>query len=323
MTTYIGRRDFIALLSGAGVAWPLAVQAQQPKLPRIGVLISANSEPFWSEFRAGLRQHGYIEGQNIAFEFRSADGNPNRLRELADELVRLKVNIIVASLTPAVIAARQATTEIPIVMAAAGDPIGTGLISSLARPGGNITGLSNMSPELYAKTLELIREVLPSTRRVGVLANPSDPFSRPFVEQVESGGHTLGIAIQTIRVRSVEEFDAAFAAMKKERADAVIVQGSLPRKPALDLALKHRLPPIGTDRLLTHDGGLLSYSPNQNDIYRRAAFYIDRILKGAKPADLPVVQPTKFELVINLKTAKALGLDVPSTLLARADEVIE
>jgi putative ABC transport system substrate-binding protein len=323
------RREFITLLSGAAAAsmlWALPLVAQQPKLPRIGVLLTANPEPFWSEFRAGLREHGYIEGQNIAFEFRSADGKLNLLRALADELVRLKVDIIVASQTPAVTAVRQATSEIPIVMAPAGDPVATGLISSLARPGGNITGLSGTLAELAAKTLELIRDVLPATRRVAVLANAPDPFSRPLVEQIELGGRTLGIAIQAIMVRGVEEFAAAFAAMDKERADAVIVQGSLPRKPVLDLALKHRLPAVGGGaggRLFPQEGGLMSYSANQNDMYRRAALYIDRILKGAKPADLPVEQPTRFELVINLKTAKALGITVPDTVLARADELIE
>jgi putative ABC transport system substrate-binding protein len=194
------RREFITLLGGAAAAWPLGVRAQQQKPARIGVLVPADPEPFWSEFRAGLREHGYIEGQNIAFEFRSAEGKPERLRGLADELVRLKVDIIVAHQTPSVIAARHATTEIPIVMAPAGDPVGTGLISSLVRPGGNITGLSATSAEAAAKTLELIREVLPSTRRVAVLANATDPFSRVLVELIENGGRTLGIAIQAIRV---------------------------------------------------------------------------------------------------------------------------
>ncbi|HZN28902.1 MAG TPA: ABC transporter substrate-binding protein, partial [Xanthobacteraceae bacterium] len=241
-------------------------------------------------------------------------------------LVRLKVDIIVASQTPAVTAARQATSDIPIVMAPAGDPVATGLISSLARPGGNITGLSGTAAELGAKTLELVREVLPSTRRVAVLAAAADPFSRPFVEHIEQGGRTLGIAIQTIMVRGEEEFAAAFAAMDKERADAVMVQGSFPRKPVLDLALKHRLPAVGGGaggRLFAQEGGLMSYSGNQNDQYRRAALYIDRILRGAKPADLPVEQPTRYDLVINLKTAKALGITVPPTVLARANEVFE
>ena len=317
------RRDFIAGIVGSAVAWSFAARAQQPQLPRIGILIPANPEPFWNEFQQGLREHDYIEGRTIQFEFRSAEGKPNLLRGLADELVRLKVDIIVASQTPAVTAARQATTEIPIVMAPAGDPVGMGLISSLARPGGNITGLSSTTAELGAKTLELIRDVLPSARRVAVLANAVDPFSRPFSELIEDGGRTLGIAIQTIKIRRVEEFDAAFAAMDKERADAVIVQPSLPRKPALDLAFKHRLPAIGATPLLPREGGLMSYSGAQNDTYRRAAFYIDRILKGAKPADLPVEQPTRYELTVNLKTAKALGITIPTTVLARADEVIE
>jgi putative tryptophan/tyrosine transport system substrate-binding protein len=316
------RRQFITLLGGAAAAWPLAARAQQQKAARIGVLVPANPEPFWSEFRVGLREQGYIEGQNIAFEFRSAEGKPERLRGLADELVRLKVDIIVAHQTPSVTAARHATTEIPIVMAAAGDPVGTGLISSLVRPGGNITGLSSTSAETGGKTLELIREVLPSTRRVAVLANAIDPFSRVLVELIENGGRTLGIAIQAIRVRGADEFDAAFAAMVNERADAVIVQGSMPRKPAIDLALKHRLPLLGVNPF-AREGGLMSYSLRQSDLFRRAAYYVDRILKGARPADLPVEQPTNYELVINLKTAKALGLEVPPTLLARADEVIE
>jgi putative tryptophan/tyrosine transport system substrate-binding protein len=319
------RREFVILFGGGAAAWPLAARAQQSERPRIGVLVTSDPEPFWSLFREGLRASGYIEGRNIQFEFLSANRKPDLLGVLADELVRRKVNIIVASLTPAVIAAKQATSEIPIVMVPAGDPVRTGLISSLARPGGNITGLSSTTAELYAKTLELIREALPSTRRVAVLANAAieaDPFAIPFVEQIEEAGRTLGIVVQTIRVRGEAEFEAAFAAMDKEGADAVMVQGSLPRKPALDLALKHRLPLIG-GQLLIQEGGLISYSAHQNEMYRRAAYYIDRILKGVKPADLPVEQPTRFELVINLKTAKALGIDLSPSLLARADEVIE
>jgi putative ABC transport system substrate-binding protein len=317
------RREFITLLGGAAVVWPLAAVAQQPKLPRIGVLVPANPEPFWSTFRDGLREHGYIEGRNIQFEFRSADGKPNLLRALADELVRLKVDIIVANQTPAVTAAKQATTEIPIIMAPAADPLGTGLISNLARPGGNITGLSGTTAELGAKVLELVRDMLPHTRRVAVLANATDPFTKTFTEQIELGGRALGIAIQIVTVQVADEFDAAFAAMAKERVDAVIVQPSLPRKRAVELALKQRLPPISPTGFFTAEGGLMSYSANQDDLYRRAAVYIDRILKGVKPADLPVEQPTRFELVINLKTARALGLEIPPMLLARADQVIE
>jgi len=316
------RREFITLLGGAA-AWPLVARAQPPRLPTIGILSTGKPEQFWSEFQAGLRELGYAEGHNIAFTFRSAEGKLESLRALAGELVRLKVDIIVAIQTPSVTAARHATTEIPIVMAPAGDPVGTGLISSLARPGGNITGLSGTASEIGAKTLELIREALPSTRRVAVMANAPDPFSIPFIQQIEHGGSALGIAILTIKVRGAQEYDAAFAAVIKEGADAVIVQGSLPRHPAIDLGLKHRLPLISGSGLAAREGFLLSFSPNQNDLYRRAAYYIDRILKGARPADLPVEQPTRYELVVNLKTARALGLEISATLLARADEVIE
>jgi putative ABC transport system substrate-binding protein len=319
------RREFITFLGGAAapvVLWPRAARAQPLKLPRIGILVLANREPFWSELRSGLHKHGYIEGQNIAFEFRFADGRHDRLREFAAELVRLRVDIIVAHFTPAVTAAKEATSEIPIIMAWAGDPVGTGLISSLSRPGGNITGLSG-GGGLSGKSLELIRDVLPATRRVAALAHAPDPFSIFFIKQVEEAGRTLGIAIQTIKLQGAEDFEAAFAAIVRERADAVITQPSLPRKPAIELALKHRLPLVSAIRLFAQEGGLMSYSIDQNDMYRRAAYYVDRILKGAKPADLPVEQPTRFELVINLKTAKALGLAVPPTVLARADEVIE
>ena len=315
------RREFIAALGVA--AWPLAVRAQRFDSPKVGVLLTVDLEPFWSEFRAGLRERGYVEGQNIVFEFRSADGKPERLRGLADELVHLKADIIVACQTPAVVAARQATSDIPIVMAPAGDPVGTGLISSLAHPGGNITGLSATSAETGAKTLELIREIMPSTQRVGVLANAADPFSRVLAEFIENGGDALGVTVKTIRVRGVkEEIEAAFAAMVDAGANAVIVQGSLPHELAIDLALKHRLPLIGANPF-AREGGLISYSSNQNETFHRAAFYVDRILKGAKPAELPVEQPTHFKLAVNLKTAKTLGLTVPPSLLARADEVIE
>ena len=208
-------------------------------------------------------------------------------------------------------------------MAPAGDPVGTGLISSLAHPGGNITGLSATSAETGAKTLELIREIMPSTQRVGVLANAADPFSRVLAEFIENGGDALGVTVKTIRVRGVkEEIEAAFAAMVDAGANAVIVQGSLPHELAIDLALKHRLPLIGANPF-AREGGLISYSSNQNETFHRAAFYVDRILKGAKPAELPVEQPTHFKLAVNLKTAKTLGLTVPPSLLARADEVIE
>ena len=317
------RREFITLLGGAAVTWPLAVRAQQARVPRLGVLIVANPEPFASLLRKELRELGYVEGQSIHIEFRSADGKPNQLPILAAEFVGLKVDIIVANQTPAAQAAKQATNEIPIVMASAGDPVGTGLIASLARPGGNVTGLSGTTTELAGKILELIREMLPSSRRVGVLANPTDAFTKPFLEQIRVAAGTIGIEFGSFMIHRVEEFDAAFAEMNRQRVDVVIVQPSLPRQRALDLALKNRLPTVSPTRTFAAEGGLMSYAASIADQYRKAAIYVDKILKGERPADLPVEQPTKFELVINLKTAKALGLDIPPMLLARADEVIE
>jgi putative ABC transport system substrate-binding protein len=318
------RRNFISLVGGVA-AWPLAARAQQPKVPTIGALVIGNIDPeeFWREFRQGLRDLGYVEGQNIRFEFRSADGQIDRLPELAAELVRLKVDVIVTWFTPTALAARQATREIPIVMAETGDPIGTGLIASLARPGGNVTGLASVAAELAGKSVQLIRDMLPSARRVTALANATDPFSKPFLEQIQLVGEATGTAINAIRINSREEFETAFAAMEKDRPDAVIVQPSLPGKRAAKLALEHRVPAVSVGRWFAEEGGLMSYSARLVDLFRKAAVYVDKILKGVRPADLPVEQPTIFELVINLKTAKALGLTVPDMLLAIADEVIE
>lgn len=316
------RRASIAWLGGAA-AWPLAARAQPANLPRIGVLVPSNPEPFFSAFKQGLSEQGYVEGKNIQFEFRSADGRSELLPGLAQELVRLNVDIIVVWTGIAALAAQQASKTIPIVMSSAADPVGMGLVGSLARPGGNVTGLSSTSSQLGPKLLEFIRALLPRARRVAVLANAADGFGKTLVREVERGGQTLGIGIQALEVRSVADYDAAFAAMKKERAQAVIVQGSLPRKAAAERALKQRLPAVSFNGLFPKEGGLLSYSPNQNELHQRAAYYIDRILKGAKPADLPVEQPTRFELIINLQVARALGIAVPRELRIRADEVIE
>ena len=270
-----------------------------------------------------MRDLGYVEGQNIRFEFRSAEGHLDRLPELAAELVRLKVDIIVTWFTPTALAAKQATPEIPIVMAETGDPIGTGLVASLPRPGGNVTGIASVTAELAGKSVQLIRDMLPSARRVTVLVNATDPFSKPFLEQIELGGKATGTAIHPIKISSGEEFETAFAAMEKDRPDAVIVQPSLPTKRAAELALQQRLPAFSVPRWFAEQGGLMSYSAIYADLFRKTAVYVDKILKGAQPADLPVEQPTRFQLVINMKTAKALGLTVPAALLARADEVIE
>jgi putative ABC transport system substrate-binding protein len=321
------RREFIGLLGGAAAVWPLAAHAQQPKMPTIGALVIGNINPeqFWREFRQGLRDLGYVEGQNIQFEFRSAEGHLDRLPELAAELVRLKTDIIVTWFTPTALAAKQATDTIPIVMAETGDPIGTGLVASLPRPGGNVTGIASATAELAGKSVQLIREMLPWARRVTALANATDLFSRPFLEQIKLGGEVTGITINPVRISSNEDdLETAFASMEKDRPDAVIVQPSLPSKRAAELALTHRVPAVSVPRWFAEEqGGLMSYSARYVDLFRKAAVYVDKILKGAQPADLPVEQPTRFELIINLKTARALGIDVPPTMLARADEVIE
>ena len=247
------RRAFISLLGGAA-AWPLAARAQQAKKPRIGVLVVANPEPFWGQFRDGLRELGYVEGQNIEFEFRSANGQLNTLPDLAANLVQLKVDIIVANQTPAVLAAKQATNDIPIIMAPAGDPVGTGLVVSLARPGGNVTGLSSATAEIAGKSLEVIREMLPALGRIAVLANPTDPFTKPFLQQIEIAAQVLGIEIKTIMVRAPEQLEASISQIDKDRIAAVIVQPSLPRQHAADLALKRRI-----SRLYAQLAGLLRW----------------------------------------------------------------
>jgi putative ABC transport system substrate-binding protein len=245
-----------------------------------------------------------------------------RLPELAAELARLNVDLIVTWFTPAALAAKAATRDTPIVMALAGDPVANGLVDSLNRPGGNVTGMSGVNAELGGKSVELIRDMLPSTHRIVALANAPDPFSKPFLEQIEAGGRATGIVIDSKMLRA-EELEAAFADMGKERPDAVIVQPSLPAKRVAELAAKYRIPAVSTLGPFAELGGLMSYAPVLAYLYRRAAVYVDKILKGAKPGDLPVEQPTQFELIINMKTAKALGLTMPSSLLARADEVIE
>ena len=319
------RREFLALIGGAIAAWPGAGWAQPGKVARIGVLVLGNPDPgpFLTELRAGLRILGYVEGQDIHLEFRSAGGNPNVLAALAAELVGLKVDIIVAFQTPTVIAAKEATNDIPIVMCPAGDPIATGLVASLSRPGGNVTGVSGATAELGAKNLELIREVLPSARRVAALANAPDPFHKPFLHYIDKAAGTLGIEFKPFLVQRPEAIDASFLEVEKWRAEAVIVQPSLPLGRAAVLAVKHRLPAISPTAPFPAAGGLMSYSADTRALIREGAVFVDKILKGRKPADLPVQQPIKFQLNVNLKTAKAIGLTVPATLLARADDVIE
>ena len=318
----VRRRDFMALLGGAA-AWPLATRAQQ-NMPTIGVLVTGNPSPegFLREFRAALRAAGLIEGQNILLEVRSAEGSDALLPQKAAELVRLKVDVIVAALTPAVQAARHATSDIPIVMAAAGDPVATGLISSLARPGGNITGVSGAAVETAGKRLEFVRELVPSVRRVAVLANETDPFAAPFAAQLGQSARSIGIEIEPILIRPDAPQAPAFAAMSAKQVDAFIIELGTIRPETAELAIKHRLPSSGP-RLWPSTGGLIGYSGNVAEINRLAADYVDKLLKGRKPADLPVALPTKFDLAVNLNTAKALDLKIPETFLLRANEVIE
>ena len=304
-------------------------QAQQPKkIPRIGYLtLLAGPSDRDAAFRQGLRDLGYVEGQNIIIEYRYANGT-DRLPEMAAELVRLKLDLFVADATPAVQAMKNATATAPIVIAAAADPVGTGLVASLARPGGNVTGLSLILPELAGKRLELLRETLPRIARVAFLAYGKNSLHRMFLKEAEDAAERYGSQIRPVVIGGFNEFDSAFSAMMKDRPDALVVQPLFliapeHRRKIADLATRNRLPAISDFSEFAVDGGLLSYGPSPRDAIRRAAYYVDKILKGAKPADLPVEQPTKFELVINLKTAKQIGLTIPPNVLARADRVIK
>jgi ABC-type uncharacterized transport system substrate-binding protein len=265
---------------------------------------------------------GYVEGQNIQYELRSADNNIALLPKLAAELVALKVDVIVALFTPCALAAKQATQEIPVV-SVSGDPVGLGLVASLAQPGGNITGISLIAAELHGKCVELLRDALPWIRRVAALGNAADPFSQPFLEQVRRVGKSTSIETPEFMVRTPDEIDSALTAMKRDRADAVVVQGSLSTQHTANLMFKHRLPAATFTRSFAEVGGLMSYGPDAPDVFRRSAVFVVKILQGSKPADLPVEQPTKFELVINLKTAKALDLKIAESFLLRADIVID
>jgi putative ABC transport system substrate-binding protein len=322
----VRRREFITLLGGTAAAWPLAGRAQPSKVARIGVLYIglADAESFKKELRDGLHELGYVEGQNIAFEFRSAEGKLDRLPELASELVRLNVDLIVALYVPSALAAKQATREIPIVIIAA-EPIETGIVASWARPGGNITGVALMSAALVGKCVELFRDMLSAARRIAVLTNGADPlFAKLVVNEVELAGRITGIEIQPIMVRGPdEELDTAFAIIARGHVDAVVIQGSLSTRRIADLALEHRLPAASTTRGFVDAGGLMSYGADGPAMFRHSARFVQRILQGRQPNDLPIEQPTKFELAINLRTAKAMGLTIPESFLARADEVIE
>ena len=307
----------------AGDAQPLA------KFARIGVLTLAvaPSTPLAEAFRQGLREHGYVEGQNLAFEYRYAEGRADRLPALAAELVRLKVDVIVTESNMAALAAKRATETIPIVMAIAGDPVKAGVVGSLARPGGNVTGLTLIHPELSGKRLQLLKEAVPRIALVAVIWNPTDPAAVDFLRETEVAARSLGLRLHAIEARAPAELDAAFKAVADARPSAFFTlpggmfQDNQTR--ILEFAKKNRLPGVFPNRVFVEAGGLISYGPNLAASSRRAAAFVDKLLKGAKPADLPIEQPTTFELVINLKTARALGLTIPASVLVRADQAIE
>ncbi|HEY6858680.1 MAG TPA: ABC transporter substrate-binding protein [Pseudolabrys sp.] len=325
------RREFITLLGGAAATWSLATHARaQAKIPRVGFMGNSSAAleaNLVGAFREGLRELGYEEGHNIVIEYRWADGKYERFPALVTELIAAKVDVIVTAGTPAALAVKKATTTVPLVMVAVGDPVGTGLVPSLARPDGNLTGLSSVAPDLEGKRLELLREIVPSVSRVAVFFNSVNPFHVASMRQAQAAGKTLGIKVQQHDIRKSEDLDGAFAAIRKERPDALLILADRVflhnRQRMMDFTQEQRLPNVNAYKELVEAGGLISYGPSYEDMHKRAAIYVNKILKGAKPGNLPIEQPTKFTLVVNLKAAKALDISMPPTVLSRADEVIE
>jgi ABC-type uncharacterized transport system substrate-binding protein len=324
------RREFISLIGGAAVGWPRVARAQQPAIPVIGFLNSQSLDTYADRLRAfhrGLRETDYVEGENVTIIYRWAENQIDRLPELAADLVRRQVAVIAAGNTPSVLAAKAATTTIPIVFAVGEDPVRLGLLGSLARPGGNLTGINFFNAELAAKRLELLRELVPAATRIAVLVNPINPSTEPTVRDVQSAARAIGLQIQVFDVSTSREINSAFAALARERPDALLVGGdglfTSRRVQLANLTVRHAIPATFSSREIAAAGGLMSYGTSIADAFRQVGAYTGRILKGAKPADLPVVQASKFELVINAETARMLGLTVPPTLIATADEVIE
>jgi len=324
------RRDFITLLGGAAAAWPLAARAQQPGMPVIGYLNSRSRDtdaPFLAAFHRGLNETGYVEGQNVAIEYRRAEGQYDRLRVLATDLVDRRVTVMAATSTPAALAAKAVTSAIPIVFTTAADPVAVGLVDSLSRPSGNATGVNIYLSALGAKRLELLRELVPNAAVIGMLVNPDFPDAESQSKDMKEAARTLALQVHVVNANSEGDFNQAFATFIELKADALLISLDsffLSRREQLvALAARHKIPAIYFVRDFVLAGGLMSYGADIADGYHQAGIYAGRILKGAKPGDLPVVQPTKFDLVINLKTAKALGLEVPWFLQQRADEVIE
>ena len=325
------RREFLTILGGTAI-WPLAARAQQPPLPVIGFLSSASPDLYAIRLRAfhqGLKDAGYVEGQNVAVEYRWAEGQNNRLPVLAAELVHRQVDVIVAGGgTPSAVAAKAATATIPIVFAVGVDPVALGLVTSLNRPGGNLTGITNMNVEVGPKRLELLRELIPTATNIALLVNPTSPnLAEPFTRSMKAAASTLGLQLHVLQASTEQDFDRVFAALAQSRANALVIMPDVffdtKSEQLAALTLRHAVPAIFQFREFVVAGGLMSYGSNETDNYRLLGTYTGRVLKGEKPADLPVVQSTKVELILNLKTAKALGLTVPLPLIGRADEVIE
>ena len=324
------RREFLTALGGLALSWPVEANGQKLRAPRVGYLFSfteREGQQLWDACRQGLQELGYIEGQNIMLEPRWAEGNHDRLPVLANELVHLNVNVIVAAATPASLAAKAASNKIPIVIVAVGEPVKTGLVASLSHPGGNITGLSLLTPDLSGKRLELLHECLPSLLRVAVLLNPDNPISTIFLNETQDAAKRLGMKLQQMEARQLSDVDVAFSQAATENLEALIVFDDPVlwsyRAQIVAQAAMRKIPAVYGYKEFVDSGGLMSYGPDRPDQYRRTAIFVDKLLKGAKPADLPVEQPTKFSLFINLKAARDIGLAMPPTLLARADEVIE
>jgi putative ABC transport system substrate-binding protein len=317
------RREFIALLGGAA-AWPLAARAQQARVWRIGYLGmgALQNSPFIEAIQEGLRALGYVEGQNLVLDMRSAEGNLERLPALMQELIAARPDVITVATSSVVTVAKRATSTIPIVMLAVTDPVGSGVVDSLARPGGNVTGISHMSLDVTAKALEILREIMPNLQRIGILMslNPAHPAQ---LREAQTAANLIGVTVVPVTVRNPQEMDKAFAAAEQEKCQAMIVLADGFYTPVVQHANKARLPCLYQLSQYVKVGGLISFGADFPALFRRGAYFVDRILKGAEPKDLPVERPTKFELLINLKTAKSLGIDIPPTLLARADEVIE
>ena len=319
------RREFITLLGGAATVWPVAAYAQQPaRVPRIGIIDDA---PMWHSFRQALRELGYVEGQSINYEYRYSEGVPDRLAAAVDELVRRPVDLIAAYGTPPIEAAKAATTTIPIVMIGVGDPVRVGLVASLARPGGNITGNTVLSPDLGAKRLQLLREAIPAVARVAYLTNPDNAGTLEVLAEMKLAAPAAGMALIGVELGSSSHFDAALAVMLRERTEVLLVSNDplhqLHVGRIIDFLAKNKIAGMFQSKENVAAGGFMAYGASLPDLFQRAAGYVHRILQGTKPANLPIELPTKFDLAINLKTAKALGLEVPPTLLALADEVIE